>query len=127
MKATPPLHLAEPSTLDLIRGFIFGSVAISFVIGLYLAPAIVALARRHHNRGAIFVLNLLLGWTLVGWVVALVWAVSQPHQVTLAGTEGAGRLPCPYCAEPIMRAATVCRFCNRALEPGWDQPRRLSR
>jgi hypothetical protein len=41
---------------------------------LYFVPLIVALYRRHHNTLAIFVLDLLLGWTVVGWVAALVWA-----------------------------------------------------
>jgi predicted membrane protein len=46
------------------------------LIGLliYFLPTVVALANKKRNSLAIFVLNLLLGWTLVGWVVALVWA-----------------------------------------------------
>jgi hypothetical protein len=34
----------------------------------------VAASRKHNNEGAIFVLNLLLGWTFLGWVIALIWA-----------------------------------------------------
>jgi phosphotransferase system glucose/maltose/N-acetylglucosamine-specific IIC component len=41
----------------------------------YLFPALVAWTRRHRQRHAITVLNLLLGWTFVGWVEALVWAL----------------------------------------------------
>ena len=41
---------------------------------LYFIPAIVASVRHHRNRMAITVLNIFLGWTLIGWVVALVWA-----------------------------------------------------
>jgi Superinfection immunity protein len=40
-------------------------------------PALAASARRHRNRAAIFVLNLLLGWTALGWIVALVWAFTK--------------------------------------------------
>jgi uncharacterized membrane protein YqaE (UPF0057 family) len=49
------------------------------LIFAYLFPTLVAVSRSHHNSSAIFVLNLLLGWTLLGWIVALVWAftVSQ--------------------------------------------------
>jgi hypothetical protein len=46
------------------------------ILGIYFLPTIVA--GRHHNSGAIFVLNLLLGWTFVGWVIALVWAFTKP-------------------------------------------------
>jgi len=48
-------------------------------IAIYFLPAIVAGRRHHHNFGAIFVLDLLLGWTLIGWVVALVWACTQTY------------------------------------------------
>jgi hypothetical protein len=41
---------------------------------LYFLPTI--LGRRKRNRGAIFALNLILGWTLIGWVGALVWALT---------------------------------------------------
>jgi hypothetical protein len=41
---------------------------------VYFLPALVACQREHHNAGAIFVLNLLLGWMLIPWVLALVWA-----------------------------------------------------
>lgn len=43
---------------------------------VYLAPAAIAYNREHTNRVAIFVFNLFLGWTLLGWVIALVWAVA---------------------------------------------------
>jgi Superinfection immunity protein len=41
---------------------------------IYFVPAIVAIYRHHRNRVAISVTNLLLGWTLIGWVVAFIWA-----------------------------------------------------
>lgn len=42
---------------------------------IYFIPTIVAFARNHANALAIFILNLFLGFTLVGWVIALIWAV----------------------------------------------------
>jgi hypothetical protein len=49
----------------------------------YFLPSIIALARSKRSTLSIFFLNLFLGWTLVGWVVALVWAVKadDPHRV----------------------------------------------
>jgi hypothetical protein len=43
-------------------------------LSLYFLPAIVAHRRGHHNASAITVLTLFLGWTAIGWIVALVWA-----------------------------------------------------
>lgn len=34
----------------------------------------IALVRGHHNGFAIFLTNLLLGWTVIGWVVAFIWS-----------------------------------------------------
>lgn len=45
-----------------------------FLFALYFFPAIIGGGRGHHNAGAICVLNILLGWTVLGWIVALVWA-----------------------------------------------------
>jgi hypothetical protein len=50
---------------------------------VYFLPAIVAWKRYHRNRLAIVVLNVLLGWTLVGWVVAIVWACTADVDVDL--------------------------------------------
>lgn len=51
-----------------------------FVIPYFL-PSFVAAARGHRNAGAIFLLNLVLGWTVFGWIIALVWAARiQPDR-----------------------------------------------
>ena len=50
-------------------------ILVGFVI--YFIPAIVAWNRMGFN--GIFVLNLILGWTLLGWVAALIWAVQSPR------------------------------------------------
>jgi hypothetical protein len=42
---------------------------------LYLVPWVVACRRHVYAQAGIIVLNLLLGWTVLGWVGALIWAV----------------------------------------------------
>jgi hypothetical protein len=46
-----------------------GFVALIFILGLYFAPAIVALARDVPSKWSVVVLNVFLGWTVIGWVV----------------------------------------------------------
>jgi len=46
---------------------------IGLLIFIYLLPAIIAAKRHHNNEGAIVSLNILLGWTFLGWVAAFVW------------------------------------------------------
>jgi hypothetical protein len=49
-------------------------VAVAFL--LYFLPVIVAGIRKVQAWGGLFALNLLLGWTVVGWLGALIWAAS---------------------------------------------------
>ena len=50
------------------------AVWIILLIGLYLVPTIVAVARKVTNQGSVAVVNLFLGWSVIGWVVALAMA-----------------------------------------------------
>lgn len=54
-------------------GVMFGYIVIG--VPIYFLPAY--LGRFHRQATAITALNVLLGWTLLGWVAALVWAVSD--------------------------------------------------
>lgn len=54
-------------------GFVF--LVIGFVF--YFLPTLNALRRKHMSSGAIFVVNLFLGWTCIGWIVALAWAFNS--------------------------------------------------
>lgn len=44
-------------------------------LAIYFLPAIVALYRKVANKWSVVVINALLGWTLIGWAVALAMAV----------------------------------------------------
>jgi hypothetical protein len=47
------------------------------LLGLYLAPIIVAHQRKHANATPITLLSLLTGWTVLGWLVCIVWAFTD--------------------------------------------------
>jgi hypothetical protein len=55
-----------------LGGQLFAS-SIAFLC-LYFLPSIIALARKVRNTGSVVLINLFLGWTLIGWVVALAMA-----------------------------------------------------
>lgn len=44
---------------------------------VYLIPAIVASQRKHQNATPICLVNILLGWSVLGWIVALIWATTS--------------------------------------------------
>jgi hypothetical protein len=52
------------------------------VMGIpYFIPTIVAISRNMHNKGSVIVVNVFLGWTLIGWVVALAMACGSNKSV----------------------------------------------
>ena len=63
-----PLHAGSgPSGDDLVFLCALG-------VFVYLLPAIVAALRQSPSGRAVFALNLFLGWTVIGWIVAMTWA-----------------------------------------------------
>ena len=88
-----------------------------FLIGLcfilYFLPTIIGL--RQQNAQAICVLNLFLGWMVIGWIVALVWALTvDPPNSSLEDTGPT----CGGCGLPISRADRFCSHC--AAEIDWS-------
>lgn len=120
---------------------VFGPLFFVVAPVLYFLPTIEAALRQHTNLLALGALNLLLGWTVIGWVGAMVWALARPGRVVTQEAaipvpepswmsrpgKGPGVLPvvpapaaertCPYCAETVKAAAIVCKHCGRDLEP----------
>ena len=65
--ATPGMHLDFPGSY-----LPFGLVGLA----LYFLPTIIVLARRKKNVLGPVLVNVLLGWTVIGWIVALIWALT---------------------------------------------------
>jgi putative effector of murein hydrolase LrgA (UPF0299 family) len=57
-----------------VMGGAIHSSALLVVLALYFLPSVVAVARKVTHQGSVVVINLFLGWTFVGWVVALAMA-----------------------------------------------------
>jgi hypothetical protein len=54
---------------------------IGMLILFYWLPTIVAIVRQAHSALGIFLLNLFFGWTGLGWLVALVWALAADNRL----------------------------------------------
>lgn len=44
------------------------------IVLLYMLPSLIAFGREHPRRQDIAVINILLGWTLIGWIAVFLWA-----------------------------------------------------
>jgi len=62
-------------TAPLYNLSLFEIMLIVLIFGLYFLPFLIASIRQHKNILAIFLLNLVLGWTFLGWIGALIWSI----------------------------------------------------
>jgi len=103
-----------------------GLLIILLIGALYFLPSFVGQSKR--NAGAIFTLNLLLGWTIIGWVVAMTWAMTVDPETTEDNEdddeededEELVRQPadirfCPSCGVKLMTDSRFCAKCGRQL------------
>lgn len=95
---------------------------------LYMLPTIEAGLAEKDNIGSIAIVNLLLGWTIVGWVVAAAWALKKPEVVIVQRpTPALDPEPksylvarplkqCPFCGEDVLASAIKCKHCGSDLQ-----------
>ncbi len=112
---------------------ILGLIGFIIILTICLLPAGIAARRKHHQSTAIFILNLImgvtalgwifalgftplggviaLGWASTGWLAALVWAFTAVRpELNKEQT-----MACPHCAERVMRAARICKHCDKEV------------
>jgi hypothetical protein len=77
------MHHTPLQNLSLSQMIIL-SIALFCVVGFYLLPTIMAIKRKSPHRTAIVIINFFFGFTLVGWIIALVLANKHPPQVSSA-------------------------------------------
>jgi hypothetical protein len=105
------MHLAAiQSPGDMAPGFLFLLVILIF----YFIPAMVAWGKR--SFGSVMAINFFLGWTIVGWVVALAWALKddpKPTQVIVQAP--ANPLLCSNCGKYSAAGSRFCAGCGNGL------------
>ena len=81
------------SFADGIGNLIGFQLVLGFMFSIYLAPSIIAVVRGHHRWPWIGFLNFATGWTVAGWIAALVWSVTgirHPAAIMRIGSAALG-------------------------------------
>jgi Superinfection immunity protein len=62
-------------------------ILLPVMLGIYLIPTFISMARKHPNHVIIASINIFLGGTGIGWIIALLWALNPQvvlgHQSTV--------------------------------------------
>ena len=53
-------------------------IMLMLVVALYMLPTFLAFSREHPRRHDLAVVNIVLGWTLIGWIGVFLWALLTP-------------------------------------------------
>jgi hypothetical protein len=93
--------------IRLVAGLLFFLV----FVPLYFLPAIIA--RRKRDATAIFWLNLLAGWTFLGWVGALIWAITNDTSTIIVQQVMPQAQLCSKCGHYSTAGAQFCSSCGQ--------------
>jgi hypothetical protein len=69
---------------------VVGLILIVVILFAYFVPFIIAMMRQHNNTLAIFFVNLLLGWSVIGWICAFIWSLTsrpQPQHIIIQNSQ----------------------------------------
>lgn len=81
------IMLKMPESTSVVSQRMPGIAIIVFVAFMYMLPTYVASKKGHHNQQAIMWLNILAGWTGIGWLIALIWALTTNAPVIVVQTK----------------------------------------
>lgn len=84
-----------------------------FSILLYFLPTLIA--RDKADVMAIFLVNLLFGWTVIGWFVALIWACAAERYVPVRVVPVSSGRFCSRCGTLSPYGAHFCAACGHAV------------
>ena len=89
-----------------------------FLTLLYFMPTIVG--HKHRNVLSIFLVNFFLGWTVIGWVIAMIWACSADAPPQVLVIAGPGQVPgathyCCHCGTLNVAGARFCAACGSTV------------
>lgn len=112
------LAQSNPDPMSGLAAGLFIMVGLAVAMTLYVLPTAIAVLRRVPNAGSVAVVNILLGWSFVGWAVALAMAFRSVPAPVVGGPPPQGARPAPHL--PIAREYPVPPSPDSVPEPPGD-------
>jgi hypothetical protein len=81
---SPPISVSSSNYFGISFAVLFLMIGLGIVV--YFIPVMIAVARKHRKVTSIFLVNLFFGWSILGWIFALVWALranAPPEAVSI--------------------------------------------
>jgi hypothetical protein len=99
---------------------IFAIILFLPALVVYFLPTIIAAVRHVKNMLGIVLLNVLAGWTFVGWVIALVWSIVDQKQISAVTNIPSATQErfCPKCGSKVSTGDKYCSKCGTELPQG---------
>ena len=96
------------------------------IIGAYFVPAIFAFKRNSKSKVPILVLNILFGWTGLGWIVCFIWTFTSEKAPVSPGRFSAPIIRkktidqqsivlCTKCGSEVSNTSKFCESCGIAI------------
>lgn len=86
-------------------------IIVVLILLLYFLPALIARNKEHFS--GILLVNIFLGWTFLGWIGAMVWAVSDANKNAKTKPETGKKFRCKFCAFESYENHTFCPVCDK--------------
>lgn len=52
-------------------------IYLCIILWIYFLPSLIGASRHKKNNGMVIVTNLFFGWTILGWIIALIMAFGE--------------------------------------------------
>lgn len=75
------LNAAESAATSGVSGLLMVIIPVILFLSVYFIPTFIAIKSKHINKTGIILLNIFLGWSFVGWVIALIWSVMKKNKL----------------------------------------------
>lgn len=109
MKDLPPWFLFIGGFLGVMLGAVLGGAQLlggallfGLILVFYFLPAVISNVRNTRHGWTILLINLFFGWTVLGWIAALIWAIVEAPEQSLRPWSDK-----PIPAEPVKKYETV--------------------